>query len=152
MAKRAARLASHGVRTLGGRLGAAPAAAVHWVADRPQVLVPVAVVAGVVSLLLAVLVVFGVVQLYGPETPPPGTETSVGESGPGERPEDTPGAGPTSAGPGPDAGESPPDWLKRFQRKYPTTVPTPPKRQETTSDVEFFGVKGEKRRNGSSAD
>jgi len=169
-AKRAARLASQGVRTLGGRLGAAPAAAVHWVADRPQVLVPVAVVAGILSLLLAVLVVVGVVQLYRPEESGTGTETAVGgpahgagaqktpaaepgtAEGPVEPPPEPSTAGSALTAPGPNASGSPPDWLKRFRKKYPASGPAPTKGRDTTSEVEFFGVKGEKRQGGSAAE
>ncbi len=167
-AKRAVRMASKGVRTLGGRVGAAPSAAVQWVADRPQVLIPVAVVAGVVSLLLAVLVVVGVVRLYGPEGAATGTETAVGGPRPGagapESPAAEPGptggsvepsppepsaAGGSSTAPGSaERASEPPDWLKRFQKKYPASGPTPPGSEETPSEVEFFGVKGEKRQGG----
>jgi len=66
---RAARLARRHVRTLWDRLAPAPTAVVDWVADRPQILVPLATLAGVTALLFAVLMVVGVLDLSRPEAP-----------------------------------------------------------------------------------
>ncbi|MFO8012286.1 MAG: hypothetical protein R6X20_03165, partial [Phycisphaerae bacterium] len=61
--RKAARAARQRVRSLGG----APGAVAHWVGQRPQILVSVAVAVGIVALVLAVLVVVGVLHLYGPD-------------------------------------------------------------------------------------
>jgi len=166
-AARAARAATDHVRSLGERLGGVPGAVGAWVAARPQILVSVAVAVGVVSLVIAVLVVIGVLQLYEPEVPvggaearvirpAPGTEASPGltphaAAGGAESPGATPGVSePGTATPEPtQASSGPPEWLKRFREKYPAGRPPPPKEEVPASNVKFFGVKGEKREDGS---
>jgi len=159
VAARAARRASTRVRGAGERLAGAPSAVVEWVADRPQILLPMAVVAGLVSLVLAVLSLVGAVKLWQPDQPaaPDGMPAAV----PGvtaEKPEpQTPDSGQATVlplqpnvQPFPEpVPEGPPDWLEQFRKKYPATRPPAPKTEEPPSDVEFFGVKGEKRMNGS---
>ncbi len=168
--RKAARVARDRVRSLGGRLGGAGGAAVGWVADRPQILVSVAVAVGIVSLVVAVLVVVGVLELYGPASPeaegaaadlaaplttgvgesaglspvvPEGTVESPGEAAPtagGDEPPD-PAPEETSA--------EAPAWLEQFRKKYPAGRPPVPVEDAPPPDVKFFGVKGEKRGEGS---
>jgi len=156
-AARAARRASTHVRGVSGRVASAPSAVVDWVADRPQILLPLAVVAGVVSLVVAVLFVVGVLRLWQPAEPgtTPGTSAGV----PGSTidnptpptPEPGPGTGlPVPPDPGPKpAASGPPGWLEQFRKKYPAVRPPAPGSDEPPPNVEFFGVKGEKRTNGS---
>jgi hypothetical protein len=162
-ARKAARAARAHVRSLGG----APGTVVHWVGQRPQILVSVAVSVGIVSLVLAVLVVIGVLNLYGPEASEGGlpdlpSPVSTGtEESPGLGPNVANGAGETAGGTaevtqeGPvtagaaETSTEPPEWLKRFQQKYPAERPEVPVKDETPSNVKFFGVKGEKRPDGS---
>jgi len=108
-AVRAARAAGRGVRALGARLLGAARAVGAWVAERPQLLVVLAVVAGVASLALALLVVVGVLRLLppepGPVAPGPG-ETLPASQGPTAAPLPPPGgkAGAHLPGAGPEAG------------------------------------------------
>lgn len=177
---RAARLARRHVRTLGGRLASAPPAIVDWVADRPQILVPLAVVAGVTALVFAVLIAVGVLHLAQPDEPAgttggPGTVPApTAPATPAVKPPDAPATpvmdwpdtavrpsepvtvgavgpstGPETAPPETGSDVEPPaaDWLEAFRQKYPAgrslTTPADP-----TTNVKFFGVKGEKRKNG----
>ena len=167
-AVRAARETRDGVRSLGDRLGPGPAALLAWAGQRPQVLVVVPVVAVIVSLLVAVLVLFGVLPLYGPEGGAPvGQEQSAPgeEAWPGLRPATAggtgeaesaagpPETGPSEAAPEAAAGERP-EWLKRFREKYPAERPPAHKEKDEdppTSEVRFFGVRGEGRKEGSAA-
>jgi hypothetical protein len=171
---KAARVAKERVRSLGGVAGAAAG----WVADRPQILVSAAVSVGIVALVLAVLVVIGVLHLSGPGTSEAGTdgpdlvppvttgmEGSAGQS-PATTGTGTAGAGETEGGesPGTSAGTSqaghvrpepaetdqePPAWLKQFRERYPVKRPDLPKEEGPPPNVKFFGVKGEKRKDGS---
>ena len=163
--RKAARAAKDRVRSLGGVAGSAAG----WVADRPQILVSVAVAVGIVSLIVAVLVVVGVLELYGPASPeadgteaglaapvttgveessglspvvPEGTAASAGE------------AATTATGyepPEPTPEQTPaetPAWLEQFRKKYPAGRPPVPAEDAPPPDVKFFGVKGEKREEG----
>jgi len=158
-------------RSLGERLGSLPAEVVDWIVHRPQILVPVAVAAGIVALLLAVLVVFGVLQLYRPQTTPGGDAATAWEERPappaeapsGRRPGR--GAGGTASGDSPaetskaapaahqpaEAPADPPEWLKRFREKYPADRPPVLPEGTRPEDVKFFGLKGEKHKDGSPA-
>ncbi|MFO8013841.1 MAG: hypothetical protein R6X20_11130, partial [Phycisphaerae bacterium] len=73
--------------------------------------------------------------------------TSGGGETAGETPEAAP-EGPATTEP-PKASTEPPAWLKAFREKYPTTRPEVPPEDVAPSDVKFFGVKGEKRPDGS---
>jgi len=181
---RAARLARQHVRTLRERLAPAPAAVVDWVADRPQLLVPLAIAAGVAALLFAVLIVVGVLHLTRPgepavraagstPAPAPGAPAAPGTPDvtppevppivpdwpdsalrpPETVPVDTPGsptgteAAPPATGLATDPTDT--DWLEQFRQKYPagrppTTTPT----DDAATNVKFFGVKGQKRKDG----
>jgi len=148
VAARHARERLRGVGSLSGQ-------AAVWVKDRPQLLIGFAVVAGVAALLVAVLVVAGVVRLWPPEAPGPVPPPSPSPSPPAVAQTTVPPSPPT---PLPVVDDGQPDWLKGFQEKYPVgrpKLPTPPVPPVQTggdkppSEVKFFGVKGDKRDDGS---
>ncbi len=155
VAARHARERLHGLGGLSGRAAA-------WVKDRPQVLVGLAVAAGVMALVVAVLVVAGVVRLWQPE-PPPGSPPSPKPAAvaPTPTPPKPAAVAPTPAPPSPArplpaVEEGLADWLKEFQKKYPVAPPKPPAPSvppaqagdKPPSEVKFFGVKGDKRETG----
>jgi len=162
----AARHARERLRGIGGLSGQA----VAWVKQRPQILIGLAVVAGVVALAVAVLVVAGVVRLGQPEPLPPSPPPSPPPAAVAQTP--TPPAPP---GPQPTVEQGPPDWLKELQKKYPVSrsptrhsrfgdgapeppaapvPPVPPVQagDVAPSEVKFFGVKGDKREAGASVE
>jgi len=156
-AARHARDRLRGVGSLSGQ-------AAVWVKDRPQLLIGLAVVAGVAALLVAVLVLAGVVRLWQPDAsgpiPPPSPPSSPPAVAQATVPP-SPGTQTLPPAPLPVVEDGRPDWLKKFQEKYPVgqpkppTPPTPPVPPVQTggdkppSEVKFFGVKGDKRDPGS---
>jgi len=162
-AARAARAAKDRVHSLGG----VPGVVLAWVGGRPEILISAAVAAGIVTFVLVVLVVVGVLGLPGPEVPAagggaqeewpvPSFESPDGPTPPpnaGGGESSTTAAGTTETGldPNGSAGTAaePPEWLQRFREKYPTERPETPKEEGPSPDVKFFGVKGEKREDGS---
>ena len=143
--------------TLGRRALAKPGRMVDWIADRPQVMIGLAVTAGAMAVLVACLVVAGILQPWNPPAPvtPPETgrvaEAPSGKAAPA-RPDDLL---PTL----PRIEDAPPDWVKQWREKYPvgeTEAATPPvpgvePGGKTTTEVKFFGVDGGKRPGGKGA-
>jgi len=168
-AGQAAAVAARHARARLKGLGGLSARAAAWVKDRPQVLIGVAVVAGVAAVLVALLVLAGVVRLWrleesGPISPPspPASPPAVAQTPPALPNTQTPASAPPSA-PEPRVADTLPDWLKAFREKYPVgqpklpsplpiqpTPPVPPVSHgdKPPSNVEFFGVKGDKRGDG----
>jgi len=154
VAARHARERLRGVSSLSGQ-------AAVWVKDRPQLLIGFAVVAGVAALLVAVLVVAGVVRLWQPETPGPVPPPSPPPSPPAVAQTTVPSSPGTQTLPPASRAvveDGLPDWLKEFQEKYPVGQPKPPTPpvppvqtggDKPPSEVKFFGVKGDKRDDGS---
>ena len=142
----------------------------EWVKARPQILIALAVVAGVTALLVAVLVVAGVVRLGQPELSGPASPPSPPPSTGAQTPPSVGVQPPAPSAPLPTVGQTPPDWLKELRKEFavggstpqPTQpgqpgqpsspvppVPRAPNGETLPSEVKFFGVKGEKRENGS---
>jgi hypothetical protein len=85
------------------------------------------------------------VETAGPPAPPETPGPGQTPPGPGVEPPQT---GTASVTPAPAEGAAP-DWLKAFREKYPVERPPPPPSGEgTVTNVEFFGVKGDKRPDG----
>jgi hypothetical protein len=164
-AARAARAAKDRVHSLGG----VPGAVLAWVGGRPEILISAAVAAGLVAFVLVVLLVVGVLGLPGPEVPAAGGGAAVHEEWPvpsieppdGPTPPANTGGGESSTATAgtteadlaitgsAETATEPPEWLQRFREKYPTVRPETPKGETPSPDVKFFGVKGEKREDGS---
>ncbi len=162
----AARHARERLQGIGGLSGQAAA----WVKQRPQILIGLAVVAGVAALAVAVLVVAGVVHLGQSEPPPPSPPPTPPPATAAQTPTPpkpaTAAQTPTPPGPQPTAEQGPPDWLKELQKKYPVSRPKPPAPpvppvppvptvqagDVAPSEVKFFGVKGDKREAGASVE
>ena len=147
------------VRSLGDRMAEAAASAVKWIAKRPPFLVPIAVAAGLLCLLIAVLVLFDVLHLSGPEAPPAEDDAAVSEGRDAPTPAGSERA--PSVRPPAEGSVEPPVWLKRFREKYPATRPPAPpehpsapkeEKKDPPSDVRFFGLRGEQREDGESAE
>lgn len=151
VASAAARRARQRAGGLWQRICRAPDRLVEWIAERPQVLVGLAITAGIMAVVVAILVVAGIMHPGGAEPAP------APPSGPGEVATPLGTKPPLPAEqllpPLPRIEDAPPEWLKEFRKRYPAGATAvvepgvPPSTKEpgagkTTSEVKFFGVDG----------